>query len=302
MLFSQCETTECEERSRWTWEGLADTNECGSPNTRVLGGEMSDAFCLVLVIDRDSAIIQQVRQALEGLPVAVLGAGDRAEALTRCRELVVNVILLDTSLDDPTQPLHELLGGDAAIDIVLMAGDPAQIPSEEAVARGASEILTKPLDPSRLRELVSGFIEQSQIRRHTKHLDDELLKTYQFEGMVGRSPAMLQVFSKVRRVAPLFQTALVTGATGTGKELVAKAMHKHSPRSQARFVACNCSAFVDTLLESQLFGHVKGAFTGASSEKPGLFEYADHGTVFLDEIGEYADGHPGQAAARPAEP
>jgi two-component system response regulator HydG len=104
--------------------------------------------------------------------------------------------------------------------------------------------------------------------------------------MVGRSPRMLEVFSRVRRVAPLFQTALITGPTGTGKELIARALHDLSPRSREQFVVGNCSALTETLMESQLFGHVKGAFTGATHDQAGLFEYANHGTLFLDEIGE----------------
>jgi DNA-binding NtrC family response regulator len=179
-----------------------------------------------------------------------------------------------------------LFGGDPTIDFVLMAGSSSQVSPEDAVAWGATEILTKPLDPDGLRKVVSRFLAQAQSRRHAKELDEELLETYQFQGIVGRSPAMLDVFSRVRRLAPLFQTALVTGPTGTGKELVAQAMHRLSPRSQAKFVVCNCSALVETLLESQLFGHVKGAFTGALQDKAGLFEYANHGTLFLDEIGE----------------
>jgi DNA-binding NtrC family response regulator len=247
---------------------------------------MSDHFCLVLVVDQDRAVFDQVERALDGLPVALLRATDRASALIRCRSLLANVVLLDTTLDDPPVPLHDLFGGDTAIDFVLLASDPTQLSLQEATTRGASAILSKPINASELREVVSGFIAQAQVRQRTKQLDDELVEAYSFEGIVGRSPAMLQVFSKLRRIAPLFQTALITGQTGTGKELVATALHSRSPRKHARLAICNCSALVETLLESQLFGHVKGAFTGASQDKAGLFEYANHGTLFLDEIGE----------------
>ena len=141
-------------------------------------------------------------------------------------------------------------------------------------------------NPSNYDNWFRASLHRPKTRRHTLNLDKELLEAYQFQGMVGRSPRMLEVFSRVRRVAPLFQTALVTGPTGTGKELVAKALHDLSPRSREKFVVCNCSALTETLLESQLFGHVKGAFTGAALDQVGLFEYANRGTLFLDEIGE----------------
>jgi len=247
---------------------------------------MSEAIYLVLVIDPDRAVSDEVSRALEGLPVAVLPAGDRAEGATFCRGLLANMVILNAKLDDPTKPLHDLFAGDSALEIILTADDPDQVSILGAIARGASDVLTKPLDAVRLRRMVSGFIDQAEARQRTQKLDQELLEEYQFQGIVGRSPSMLQVFARVRRIAPLFKTALITGPTGTGKELIARALHALSPRSHGKFVVCNCSALVETLLESQLFGHVKGAFTGAGQDKPGLFEYANHGTLFLDEIGE----------------
>jgi DNA-binding NtrC family response regulator len=246
---------------------------------------MVNPFCL-LVVDRDPSTFEDLQRALNRLGITVLWAMDLPSGTARCREVPVNVILLDSSLDDRRFALHELFGSDAALDFVLMTDSSSPDAVEEAVRRGASHVLSKPLDSDRLRNVVSAFILQAGTRQHTRELDDKLLEAFRFEGMVGRSPAMLEVFAKVRRIAPLFQTALITGSTGTGKELIAHAMHSLSPRSQARFVVCNCSALVETLLESQLFGHVRGAFTGASRDKAGLFEYAHRGTLFLDEIGE----------------
>jgi transcriptional regulator with PAS, ATPase and Fis domain len=137
-----------------------------------------------------------------------------------------------------------------------------------------------------LRDRIGKLVAEAQLRQAALQLDSELLKTYQFEGMIGRSPLMLQVFARIRRVAPHYRMVLVTGASGTGKELVAAALHRLSPVSSNQFAVCNCSAIVQTLFESELFGHMRGAFTGASQEKVGLFEYAHGGTVFLDEIGE----------------
>jgi transcriptional regulator with PAS, ATPase and Fis domain len=131
-------------------------------------------------------------------------------------------------------------------------------------------------------------LEEAETRQKTLRLDQELVDAYQFEGIVGRSPFMLEVYAKIRRIAPHFRTVLVTGATGTGKELVAKALHRLSPAARGPFVVCNCSALVDNLVESELFGYVRGAFTGATQDKIGMFEHADGGTIFLDEIGELA--------------
>jgi transcriptional regulator with PAS, ATPase and Fis domain len=130
------------------------------------------------------------------------------------------------------------------------------------------------------------LLDQADKWSHALQLERELLETYQFKGIVGRSPVILDVFTKIRRVAPHFRGVLVTGATGTGKELVARALHYTSPVSAKPFVVCNCSAIVDTLFESELFGHVRGAFTGAIQDRPGFFEFANGGTVFLDEISE----------------
>ena len=247
---------------------------------------MSDPAYSVLVIDRDVGVSEDFSRALLGLPVAVLRASDWAEGISFYRGFLPQMVLMDSALDVAEVPLHDMFAGDSALDVVLTTARWNQAGAVAAVARGASDLLAKPLDPSKVRQLVSSLIVHAESRRRTQELDNELLEAYQFQGMVGRSPRMLEVFSRVRRVAPLFQTALVTGATGTGKELIARALHNLSPRSRERFVICNCSALTETLLESQLFGHVKGAFTGATHNRAGLFEYANHGTLFLDEIGE----------------
>jgi DNA-binding NtrC family response regulator len=251
---------------------------------------MFEPVYLVLVVGRDVGVSEDFGRALSGLPVAVLRAADRAEGISFYNGFLPQMVLLDSEFDDGKTPLHEIFAGDSALEVVLMGDHWTTAATLSALARGASDFLAKPLQPAKVRELVAGLIAQAEMRRHTQELDNELLDAYQFQGLVGRSPRMLEVFARVRRVAPLFQTALVTGPTGTGKELIARALHNLSPRSNQRFVICNCSALTETLLESQLFGHVKGAFTGASQDRAGLFEYADHGTLFLDEIGELSLG------------
>jgi len=198
------------------------------------------------------------------------------------------IVLLDLMM--PTmnglEVLDRIVEAAPETEVILVTGQYSAESAVEAIRRGASDYITKPINLNVLRERIAKLVAEAQQRQAALQLDAELLKTYQFEGMIGRSPLMLQVFAKIRRVAPHYRTALVTGASGTGKELVAAALRRLSPVSNNRFAVCNCSAVVETLFESELFGHVRGAFTGAVQEKVGLFEYAEGGTVFLDEIGE----------------
>ncbi len=137
-----------------------------------------------------------------------------------------------------------------------------------------------------LRERIAKLIDEARKRQRVLAADTGLREEARFEGMIGNSAAMWETFARIRRVAPHYRTTLVTGQTGTGKELIARALHQLSPVSKGRFVVLNCSAVVETLFESELFGHVKGSFTGAAQDKMGLFEFADNGTIFLDEIGD----------------
>jgi transcriptional regulator with PAS, ATPase and Fis domain len=138
----------------------------------------------------------------------------------------------------------------------------------------------------RLKRTLDDLAALYDQRRRVRSLEEQLLKDLEFHGIVGKSPAMLEVFDFTRKVARHYTNVLLVGPTGSGKELVARAIHQISPVGQQRLAVCNCSAMVDTLLESQLFGHMRGAFTGATDTRPGLFEYANGGTVFLDEVGE----------------
>jgi DNA-binding NtrC family response regulator len=156
----------------------------------------------------------------------------------------------------------------------------------EAIKLGATDYLSKPLDFARLEQLLVGVRDDLERRRSLLAIETDVARRLEFCGMIGRGPAMQELFGMIRRLAPHVRTALVTGETGTGKELVARALHRMGPRRDRRFVAVNCSAVVETLFESELFGHMRGAFTGATENKPGLFELADNGTLFLDEIGE----------------
>jgi two-component system, NtrC family, response regulator HydG len=173
---------------------------------------------------------------------------------------------------------------DPAIDVLLVTGHTET--AVEAIQKGASHYLHKPLSIPALLNLVEKVLRDIREKQLALELGSELTETSGFKGVIGRSPLMWDLVAQIRRVAPHYRSALITGATGTGKDLVAKALHNLSPATSGRFVTCNCSAVVETLFESELFGYVKGAFTGAAADKVGLFEFAHGGTLFLDEIGD----------------
>jgi DNA-binding NtrC family response regulator len=242
----------------------------------------------VLVIDDDPRNIDLVTSILENKELEILSATDPQVGLEIFQRNRPQIVLLDLVLPgiNGTKLLERIVEIDPATDVIVITGHYSPDSAVEAIQKGACDYLTKPLDPPKLRARVNRLLADAETRRRTLQLERELLDACAFEGIVGRSPLMLEVFAKIRRVAPHFRTVLVTGATGTGKELVARALHQASPVASRPFAVCNCSALVDTLVESELFGYVRGAFTGATQDKKGLFEYADGGTVFLDEIGE----------------
>jgi DNA-binding NtrC family response regulator len=182
--------------------------------------------------------------------------------------------------------LDRALRIDPGVHVIVMTEQYSLDTALEAIRRGATDFLPKPVERNRLKRTLDEVAALHDQRRRVRALEERLLQDLEFHGIVGKSPAMLEVFDFARKVARHYTNVLITGATGTGKELVARAIHQISPVSSQRLVVCNCSAMVDTLLESQLFGHVRGAFTGATDTRPGLFEYANGGTVFLDEVGE----------------
>ncbi len=200
------------------------------------------------------------------------------------------IVLLDLVMPKLSgiEILERIVSVDPGVDVILITAHYSAESAVEAIQKGATDYLTKPIDIDKLRSRIATLVEEAEARQKTLRLDQELIDAYQFEGIVGRSPLMLEVYAKIRRIGPHFRTALVTGATGTGKELVARALHRLSPVARGPFVVCNCSALVDNLVESELFGYVRGAFTGAVQDKVGMFEHADGGTILLDEIGELA--------------
>src|SRR5262249_3197861 len=191
--------------------------------------------------------------------------------------------------------LEKTLEFDPSIDVILMTAHYSTESAVEAIKKGASDYLKKPVSIAARGEKIGKLVDQARKRQRTVQLEDEMLRTAEFEGLVGHSPLMWDLFSKIRRVAPHYRAILITGETGTGKDLVAQALHNLSPANSGRYVVLNCSAVVETLFESELFGHVKGSFTGAATDKAGLFEHAHGGAHFLGAIG----GMPPAAQAQP---
>ncbi len=242
----------------------------------------------ILVIDDDKQHLGFVAAALTDERVRVYTAEDGESGWKLFLNNRPHAVLLDLKLPDVKgmDLLARIVDTDPGVEVVLMTGHYSTESAVEAIRKGASDYLNKPLDLQKLRQRVHEIVANRQRRRHAEWLDQGVVETFTFEGIVGRSPLILELFSRIRRVAPHFQTALVTGPTGTGKELVARALHRFGRDASRPLVVCNCSAITETLIESELFGYVRGAFTGATSDKVGLFEYADGGTLFLDEIGE----------------
>jgi DNA-binding NtrC family response regulator len=246
----------------------------------------------LLAIDDDPQTLSIIADTLRDEGLEILTAEDPEAGFQLFTSVRPKVVLLDLLMPGlgGMDMLGRIVSSDPGANVIVISGHYSAESAMEAIQRGACDYMTKPIDFQRLRHRIASFLAEAEIRRRTLVLDQELVQACQFEGIVSRSPLMLDVFARIRRVAPHFKTVLISGATGTGKELVARALYRLRSASQGRFVACNCSALVESLVESELFGYVKGAFTGAAQDRPGLFEHADGGVIFLDEIGDLSPG------------
>ena len=242
----------------------------------------------LLIVDDNPGSLELISSALTQPDLEILTASDPEQGLDLVFDRHPQIVLTDLVMPHLTglEVLERIMEFDPSIDVILMTAHYSTESAVEAIKKGACDYLNKPISIAALRERVGKLIETARRRRRTFELEDELLATAEFEGIVGNSPLMWDVFSRIRRVAPHYRTVLVTGETGTGKDLIAQALHRLSPANVGRYVVLNCSAVVETLFESELFGHVKGSFTGAAQDKAGMVEHAHGGTLFLDEIGD----------------
>jgi two-component system response regulator HydG len=242
----------------------------------------------LLVVDDDAPVLGVVERVAskEGYDVVTCATAD--DALGALMRRPADLALVDLRMPDTNglDLLRQIKAAVPGCEVILMTAYAAVDSAVEAIKLGAREYLTKPFDLDRLRQVLSEIRSELERRAQVAALESQVARQLEFCGMLGRSPAMQDVFSLIQRLAPHAKVVLVSGETGTGKELAARAFHQAGPRRARPFVTINCSAVVDTLFESELFGHVRGAFTGAVESKPGVFEAAQGGTLFLDEVGE----------------
>ena len=216
---------------------------------------MEPHLVTVVAVDDDKNCLDFVHAALKQLPVEILSYTDADAGLKTVVERRPQIVLLDLMMPamNGLEVLDRIMEVAPETEVILITGEYTPESAVEAIRKGASDYITKPVNLNVLRDRVGKIVAETERRQAALQLDSELLRTSQFEGMIGRSPIMLQVFARIRRVARHYRTALVTGASGTGKELVSAALHRLSPVSNNRLAVCNCSAVVETLFESELF-------------------------------------------------
>ncbi len=242
----------------------------------------------VLVVEDDDSMRDLLRKILTDEGYRVNTAGDGTTALTMVKQAPVDVVLSDVKMPglDGLELLKAVKKVTPGTYVAIMTAFGTIDSAVEAMKYGAYDYISKPFKIDEIRILMKKIVEQKALREEVAHLRKEVNRRYEYSNIIGKSRRMQEVFDLLAKVAEGKSTILVYGRSGTGKELVAKAIHYNSPRKNRPFVAVNCSAIPETLLESELFGHMKGAFTGAISTRHGLFEEAHGGTLFLDEIGE----------------
>ncbi len=242
----------------------------------------------VLVVDDDSAHRTMLRTLIGGWEYAVSEADDGSTAVERIKETAFDLVLMDVRMVKVSglEALATIKAVNPAIPVIIMTAYSSVETAVKALKQGAHDYLTKPLDFDKLRLTIERAMEHTRLKEENRLLRETLGQQFDSQNIIGRSPAMLKLLETVSQVAPSEATVLISGESGTGKELIAGALHFNSLRKGGPFVKINCAAITETLLESELFGHEKGAFTGADRRKEGRFSQAHGGTLLLDEVSE----------------
>jgi DNA-binding NtrC family response regulator len=246
----------------------------------------------ILIVEDEDMMRELLTKILAGEQYRIFQASSAEEALKLLQEQTYDLVLTDLRLKgmNGLQLLSEVRAFDPEIVVIVMTAYASVETAVEAMRKGAYDYITKPFINEEIRVMLRRALNQRHLSRENRHLKRELRERYRFENIVGTSEAMERVYRMIEKVSAISSNVLIFGETGTGKELVARAIHYNSERSDRPFVAVNCGALTESLLESELFGHVKGAFTGAIANQEGFFRKADRGTLFLDELNEVSHG------------
>jgi DNA-binding NtrC family response regulator len=253
---------------------------------------MNEAQQHLLLVDDEIAFRQVIAERLGDVGYRVEQAGTGEEALVRLNEFAFDVLITDLRLPgvDGRHVLDEAFARYPEITAIVITGFGGVREAVDVTRLGAEGFITKPFQFEELLHELNTASEKRRLKSENAYLRAQLQDKFKLDGIIGRTPIMMQLFELIRTVSATASTVLVTGETGTGKELAARAIHDASPRHSQRFVALNCSAIPETLLEAELFGHVRGAFTGAVANRQGRMEQANRGTLFLDEVGTMSPG------------
>jgi two-component system response regulator HydG len=242
----------------------------------------------ILVVDDDEAHRTMLNTLVSGWGYNVTEADDGATAIEEVKEQSYDLVLMDVRMVKVSglEALEQIKSFNPAIPVIIMTAYSSVDSAVDALKQGAHDYLTKPLDFDKLKLTIARAMEHTRLKVENRLLKESVGKHFDRRNIIGRSPAMVNLLETVGQVAPSEATVLITGESGTGKELIAGAIHYNSSRKNGPFVKINCAAITETLLESELFGHEKGAFTGADRRKEGRFYQAHHGSLFLDEVSE----------------
>jgi two-component system response regulator PilR (NtrC family) len=240
----------------------------------------------ILIVDDEESVRESLERVLSKAGYATLTASSGNEAFARLARHKVDIVLSDLKMPDGdgVELLKSIKKSYPDLEVILLTGYGTIETAVEAMREGAYDFITKPPKKAIILSAVERAIERQNLTQENTYLRAQLSKGAPLDELIGSSPSFKKVLEMIERVAPLVSTVLITGESGTGKELVARAIHRKSPRASNRFIPVNCAALPENLIESELFGYMKGAFTGAARDKSGLFKVAEGGTIFLDEV------------------